>query len=364
MSSMDYRVVCTNCRHAQGRGSFRCSRCNSILEVKFDYSRLAIGKDFRKRRIDNSKYAQFFPVKKLFSRGREGGTPLVSKAYDGKRVLLKLETKNPTGSFKDRGSAVEISKAIEEGFDSICCASTGNMGISLARYSKLAGIDATIFIGADAKDEKKRKIRSFDAKVIDVDGDFNASLKIAEGFSRKTGAMVCGDYHYRKEGQKSVIFEILEQMKYRVPDFIFVPVGNATLLSAVYKGLVEFERVSLISSFPRIVAVQAEGCAPLVNAYSLGRRLSYVKPNTIADAIEVGYPTFWKEGLEALKKTDGIGIKVSDDELVEAMSTLKTMGVGAEPGGGASFAGLVKMQAENGKMLEGKSVVAVITGNN
>lgn len=359
-----YSIVCTKCGRGQGDLAFRCSSCNSILEVRYDYSGLRVPKGFRSMRVSNSKYVPFFPVSGLMRRGGEGGTPLERRRFGSIDVLMKLETENPTRSFKDRGSAVEIAKAIELEVGDVCCASTGNMGISIARYSLLAGMRCTIFIGKGASARKKARIKGYGSRIVEVDGDFNTSLRMAERFSRKTGAMLCGDYHYRKEGQKSVVLEIIEQMKYDVPDFIFLPVGNATLLSGMYKGLREFRMASLIRRFPRLVAVQSEGCAPLIRAYNSGRRLAYVKPRTIADAIEVGYPTFGAEGIKALKGTRGVGVAVSDAELRIAMRRLKEMGIGAEAGGAAGFAGFAKLYADRGRIFRGKKVAVVVSGNN
>ncbi len=359
---MDYSLRCTKCSHAEADDAFRCSRCGSILEVRIDYSSIMIGKAFRSRRVKNSKYLLLFPIKRFEMEGGEGGTRLVSHNIGAQKVMFKMETENPTGSFKDRGSAVEISKAVELGRNSVCCASTGNMGMSVARYAKLAGISATIFISKDASKEKIARIKSYGARLVKVDGDFNTALRNAEAFARKDRTFMCGDYHFRKEGQKSVAYEIIDQCG--SPDFIFLPVGNATLLSAVYKGLSEYVRFGLLDSMPRIVAVQSEKCDPLVRAYMSGRHLEYVKPKTVADAIAVGYPTFGLEGIAALKKTHGIAVNVSEDQLRDAILMLEEKGIGAEAGGAAGFAGFMKFYENDREMFRGKKTVIVITGNN
>ena len=198
---MLYRLACTKCGHLESDRAFRCSRCGSILEVKIDYSSIKIGRDFRKERIRNSKYLKFFPINGFAVDSDEGGTTLVKKRVGQGQVFLKLETRNPTGSFKDRGSSVEIAKAVELKMKSVCCASTGNMGISVSRYARKAGISATIFIGRGASRGKMAKIRGYGAHLVRVSGDFNTALNAAEAFARKTGAFICGDYHFRKEGR-------------------------------------------------------------------------------------------------------------------------------------------------------------------
>ena len=259
---------------------------------------------------------------------------------------------------------MEINRAIELNAGMLCCASTGNMGISVAHYAGIAGIACTIFLSYDANADKVAKIKKTGAKIVMVNGDFNKALESAEAFARKTGAFVCGDYHYRKEGQKSVIFELMSQLHYHVPDFIFVPVGNATLLSAMYKGLTEFRRFSLIKRFPRLVAVQSEGCDPLVRAYNSNTKVKYVKPHTIADAIAVGFPTFGFEGIRALRSTNGIGLSVTEQEIKNAAIELGSFGIKAEAGGAAGLAGFKKAYSSKKSIFKNKKIIVLVTGNN
>jgi threonine synthase len=359
-----YRLVCTGCGKEAGYSSFRCSYCASILEVKFDYDTLVLPKDFKKSASEHYKYLPFFPIERFRIRSREGGTPITMQKALGKNIMFKLETENPTHSFKDRGSVVEVNRAIELKAGAVCCASTGNMGISVAHYARIAGIKCTIFLSHDANADKVAKIKRNGARIIKVKGDFNKALGSAEAFARKTGAFVCGDYHYRKEGQKSVIFELIEQLHYNVPDFIFVPVGNATLLSAMYKGLMEFRRFSLIGRFPRLVAVQSERCDPLVRAYNSGTKVKYAKPRTIADAIAVGFPTFGFEGIRALRSTKGIGLSVTEQEIKNAVTELDSLGIKAESGGAAGFAGFRKAYGDKKSLFQNKKIVVLVTGNN
>jgi threonine synthase len=278
-------------------------------------------------------------------------------------LFLKLETGNPTKTFKDRGSAVEISKALQLGKERVCCASTGNMGLSVAHYAKKAGIKCTIFISSGANPKKISKIRAQGARIVMVKGDFNRALNSAERFARKTGAFVCGDYHFRKEGQKTVGYEIMEQLDHE-PDFIFMPVGNATLFSGIYKGLREFKRLRLIKRVPKLVAVQSERCDPLVRAFIDRKKIGYIKPSTEADAIAVGYPTFGFEALAAIKSTRGFAIGVGEKEIEDAVMELERFGVYSELGGGTGFAGFLKSYESNRIKLKGKRVVVVVTGNN
>ncbi|MDE1768357.1 MAG: pyridoxal-phosphate dependent enzyme [Candidatus Micrarchaeota archaeon] len=359
-------MKCTKCGfQTVDFSSFRCSRCQSILEVKYDYAKMRVPKALWGQRISHEKYLPFYPIDSFKVKLNEGGTHLSRRHEEGLgQVYLKMETQNPTHSFKDRGSSVEISRALELGFDHVCVASTGNMGLSIATYAKVAGIKATVFISKKANKKKIALIRQSHTRIVRVNGDFNKALASAEAFARKAGAFVCGDYHYRKEGQKSVIFEIVEQMKGHVPDFVFAPVGNSTLLAAMYKGLEEFRRFSVVNRIPRLVAVQSEKCNPLVKAFKTGKPVKYMVSKTYADAIAVGYPTFGFEGIKALKKTSGLGVSVSENEIKDAVTRLESEGVLAEPGGATGYAGLQKLLRAKSKMLWNKKVVVVITGNN
>lgn len=363
---MDYVICCTKCGRKEPELAFRCKSCGSILEVVYKKG------DTPKLRVPSagkplSRYIDFLPVGRLSVDLGEGGTPLrtiKSDGFKGIDLFLKLETENPTKTFKDRGSAVEISKAIELGVKSVCCASTGNMGLSVAHYSRRARIDCTIFISRNANPKKIAKIAEQGAKIVKVSGDFNKALSEAEKFARKTGAFVCGDYHFRKEGQKTVGFEVMEQLKDGAPDYVFMPVGNATLFSGFYKGLAEFKRAGIIKKIPKLIAVQSKGCDPLIRAFNASKKIRYVEPVTEADAIAVGYPTFGFEGLEAIRKSKGAAVSVEEKEIKEAVMELEKFGVYAELGGGTGFAGFLRYQRENPKIMKGKRVVVVVTGNN
>lgn len=367
---MEYHLQCYGCgaRYGEDSSRFRCAKCDGILEVKYNYSTLELPKGFALQKPYHKKYLPFYPVKKLVTLG-EGDSKLIRAKYigipiKGVNLFLKVETGNPTKTFKDRGSSVEIAKAKELGFEEVCCASTGNMGLSIATYAKSRGMKCTVFISRSGNREKIEKIKRAGARVVFVNGDFNKSLQEAEKFSRKGKIFVCGDYHYRKEGQKSVGFEIIDQSK-RVPDYVFVPVGNSTLLAAIYKSFLEYKRMGILKKMPRLVAVQSMQCDPLVRAFKEKKTVRYMKPRTKADAIAVGFPTFGFEGLSALKKTGGDAIAVHDNSILWVSQKLKRhMGVSSELGGATALAGFFEMRGDDMRRFDGKTVVAVITGNN
>jgi threonine synthase len=365
---MEYRLSCTKCGTSQkNQAAFRCSKCRAVLEAEYDYSTLKLERGFRGAGIRNSKYISFLPLDRLTCGLGEGGTQLMRStisSFDDVNLLLKIETTNPTKTFKDRGSAVEITKAKELGFKDVCCASTGNMGLSVAHYARKAGINATIFISSNANAIKIKRIKNEGAKLAEIKGDFNKALNAAEAFAIKNNVFVCGDYHFRKEGQKTLVFEIIDQMRYSVPDVIFTPVGNATLLAAIHKGLREYKKAGLIKRMPRIAAVQSEKCDPLVRAFNNKKEIKYTRPETEADAIAVGYPTFGFEGIRALKETKGMAIAVSEQEIEDAVRFLERKRIYAELGGGTAFAGFIKTYYGNKHLVKGKKVVVIITGNN
>lgn len=359
---MKYVLCCPHCKEVYSAKLpiFRCSKCGSILEVTYRYPKQI---HFTGDKIRQTRYKQFFPVANVLLTLGEGGTPLVKRKSKGVDLRLKLETRNPTNSFKDRGSSVEISKAKELGFKEVCCASTGNMGLSVAAYARKFGLKCTIFISKDAKPAKIKKIKAQKAEIVEIEGDFNKALETAELFANVNKAFLCGDYHYRKEGQKSVVYEIIEQFG-SVPDFIILPVGNATLFAGAYKGLLEFRRFGLIKKLPRLIAVQAEGCNPLIKAFNNHKKIKYVSPKTEADAIAVGYPTFGFEATEALRNTNGLAVAVKDAELEGAIKELKKYKISSELGGSAAFTGFSKLHKTKPGLFTGKSVVCLVTGNN
>ena len=181
---MDYQIRCTRCGRKQEETAFRCSRCNSILEVKYYGSRQTLHKAEKNKPM--TRYSGFLPVKTLSLDLGEGGTALKKVGNDyGCELYLKVETANPTKTFKDRGSAVEMTKAVELGVKSVCCASTGNMGLSVAYYAKHAGIKCTIFISRSANKKKIEKIRRQGARIVKVDGDFNRLWSLQRSSRRR-----------------------------------------------------------------------------------------------------------------------------------------------------------------------------------
>ncbi len=346
-----YKLRCLECGASYGKTYHTqiCERCNGLLEVV--YAGVSKPKEITsfwdmKGVLPDSNYMDL----------QLGNTKLVRTRDMG---YAKLEFENPTRSFKDRGSVVEVSRANDLGHSEVVCASTGNMAYSVAFYSKIYGLRSRIFISKDANRDKLKSIKdTHNATVVKVDGDFTRAQTAAIDYSVKEGIFLAGDYCYRKEGQKTIAYEISYQLK-GITDVI-IPVGNATLFAGMYKGFLEICGNSNKKKIPKMVAVEAEGAAPLVKAFETGKSLKYEAPKTKADAIAVGMPTFWKQAISGIKKSNGFAVSVSDAAMESAKEELYMKnGLMVELGGAASAAAykLVK-----GRL--GRKTVIILSGAN
>lgn len=356
------RQVCFSCRarYRPKARVFFCEKCGgSLLLVYSRGQRRAVrSQTFARSRPHHWKYWMFYPVRaERAVTLEEGGTPLLrSKAHAN--VWFKYEGENPTGSFKDRGSTVEITHAKELGAHRVVCASTGNMGASVAAYASRANIRAEIWVPRGTAGVKIQQIKAYGADVVEHGRTYNETLEKTFRLAREYHTYLTGDYAYRLEGQKSVALEIADQLSWRVPDYVVVPVGMGTLAFATYKAFAELRALGLTRRIPRLVAVQAAGCAPVVRAFVSGSHtIERVKnPKTIASAIACDLPNYGHEVLHALKRTKGLARTVTDEQILEAQRELGKEGIFAEPAGAAAYAGALKAK------LEG-SVVCVITGS-
>ena len=288
----------------------------------------------------------------------EGGTPLVRADRVAKAaglppgaIFLKLEGLNPTGSFKDRGMTLAISKALEDGAECVLCASTGNTSASAAAYAARAGLRCVVFLpkGKVAAGKLSQAVMH-GAEIVEVDGNFDRALTMAVEAARLQGlTLVNSTNHFRIEGQKTGAFEILEQLG-RAPDNHFIPVGNAGNITAYWKGYTE------MGHRPRMFGWQAAGAAPLVH----GKPIK--DPKTIATAIRIGNPVSWKTAVAARDESNGLIGSVTDAEILAAYRFLAAKeGVFCEPSSAAAVAGLFKL-AKTRKAPKGLTV-CVLTGH-
>jgi threonine synthase len=310
------------------------------------------------------KYKELLPVTEatpMLTLG-EGDTPLVKSNRLGKELgcqelYFKLEGCNPTGSFKDRGMVVAITKALEEGSIGVMCASTGNTSASAAAYSAYCNLPVIVLIPkGEVALGKLAQAMAYGARIIMVDGNFDAALKLVREFtSRHRITLVNSVNPHRLEGQKTAAFEVSDVLG-DAPDYLFIPVGNAGNITAYWRGFREYHQLGRTTLLPHMMGFQAEGAAPIVQGKPIAN------PQTIASAIRIGNPASWKSALEARDQSDGVIDMVSDDEILEAYRLLACEeGVFGEPASAASVAGLIKM-VRQGLNLTGRRVVCVITG--
>lgn len=294
----------------------------------------------------------------------EGDTPLIpvtrfARAFGiDAEVYVKYEGLNPTGSFKDRGMTMAITKAKEDGARAVMCASTGNTSASAAAYAARAGMKAVVLIPeGNIALGKLSQAMMHGAQVVAIRGNFDDALALVRALTQKYPITLVNSINpYRIEGQKSAAFEIVDVLG-DAPDLLFIPVGNAGNITAYWKGFVEYRDAGLAHKLPRMMGYQAANAAPLV----LGRPVP--NPETIATAIRIGNPASWEGAIRAKEESGGTIDAVTDDEIVAAYQALaETEGIFCEPASAASLAGLIKASRE-GKVPAASRVVCVLTGH-
>ena len=302
----------------------------------------------------------------------EGGTRLIrcknlERDLGIKEIYVKYEGDNPTGSFKDRGMTVGVTKAIEVGAKTTICASTGNTSSSLAAYSARAGLECVVLVPAGKiAFGKLSQAIVHGAKVFAVRGNFDDCLEIVKILSKDKRFYLLNSINpFRLEGQKTAAYEIYEQLSGIIPDRLIIPVGNAGNIVAYWKGFKDLKKLGLINDLPKFIGVQAEGAAPIYQAFIEG--IEKIKPikdvETIATAIRIGNPVNWKRALKAIRETNGLMAMVSDEEILQAQRILASReGVFTEPAGATPIAFLIKAVRE-GLIARDERVVCIATGH-
>ena len=300
----------------------------------------------------------------------EGNTPLITNdrvaAWTGCAGLrLKHEGLNPTGSFKDRGMTVGVTQARRVRALAVACASTGNTSASLAAYAALAGLPALVLVPAgQVASGKLHQTLAYGARTLAVRGDFDACLALVRDTAQKFGVYLLNSVNpWRIEGQKSIVFELLQQLGWNAPDWIALPAGNLGNTAAFGKALDEARRVGLIDRVPRLLAVQASGAAPFFQSFTTGfTERQSVKAETVATAIRIGDPASWDRGVRAIRLTNGVVASVPDESIIEAQRVVGNSGIGCEPASAASVAG-IRAAIHGGLIGPDETVVAVLTGH-
>ena len=355
---------------------YSCPRCGNLLEVilsleSLDESRLR--KAFDSRKLCVWRYRELLPKIRMKSPVSmdEGGTPLhlcsnIGKSLGVRNIHIKFDGMNPTGSFKDRGMTVGISKALDLKIKTVICASTGNTSASLAAYAALAGLQCVVMIpSGKIALGKLSQAMMHGARIFSVTGNFDDALDLVMRSSKDLGLYVLNSVNpFRPEGQKTAAFEICDQMG-DAPDVLVIPVGNGGNSAAYWKGFAEYLEVGLSKRTPRIYGIQATGAAPIAKALASGvEKIDPIKkPETIATAIRIGNPANWKKTIRAIKRSGGTAITVTDAEIMESQRQLaRSEGLFVEPAAAASLAGLSKL-LDLGKIDRGERIVCVATGH-
>ncbi len=377
---MEHRLECFECGtdYSPTQVTYSCRRCGSLLEVKYDYEKIRETLDEQallSRPLSVWRYRELLPVEegtKIISLS-EGGTTLhacerLGETLKVRGLRVKNEGENPTGSFKDRGMTVGISKALEMSFKVAACASTGNTSASMSAYAAKAGLTPVILIpsGKVAMGKLAQAI-VHGARIIQIRGNFDDAMKAILSLveSNPSIYLLNSINPYRVEGQKTLAFEIFHQLGGKVPDNVILPVGNAGNITSAWKGFVELQEIGLAEGLPRMIGVQAEGAAPIFAAFKRGiyelQRLD--APETVATAIRIGSPVHWKRALRAVKDSGGVMEAVSDKEILEAQRLLARLeGLFVEPAGAAPIAGLRKL-VKAGLLDSDEVTVCVATGH-
>jgi threonine synthase len=383
-------LVCFNesCRARYGITEvlYGCPKCGGLLEAGYAHSDAdpdRLKRLFRERRMNNTpldqsgvwRYRELFPFLEDYSNVvtlREGNTPLLdaprAAQYGGLDcVTFKHQGFNPTGSFKDNGMTAGAAQARRLKMTRVACVSTGNTSASMAAYAAAGGMEALIFLPhGKISFGKLAQSLEYGARTLQVEANFDQILALVRVLAERLGIYLLNSMNpFRVEGQKSIMFEMLDQRDWRVPDWVVLPGGNLGNTSAFGKGLREAKALGLIDKLPRLAVIQAEGSAPFEHYWARGAQggfESVAAPETLATAIRIGDPVSWPKALHEVRTSGGLVEKVTEQEIADAKAVIGKCGIGCEPASASTLAGIRKLTAR-GVIDKGADVVAVLTGN-
>ena len=371
-------LVCRECGKEYPPVSLHvCELCFGPLEVQYNYKEIQTR--LTRKKIENGppslwRYVDLLPIEGEPTIGLHAGfTPLVRAKNLGDELGLdKLYIKNdtvnhPTLSFKDRVVAVALTRARELGYETVACASTGNLANSVAAHAAAAKMQCYVFIPHDLEAAKVLGNLVYRPNVVEVEGNYDDVNRLcSEIAGEQRWAFVNVNIRpYYSEGSKTLAYEVVEQLDWTAPDQVVVPMASGSLLTKVWKGLNELQKLGLITGMQtRVHGAQAEGCSPIAAAYKQGRDFfKPVKPNTIAKSLAIGNPADGYYALKATGESRGAMETVTDEEIVEGMTLLaQTEGIFAETAGGVTV-GVLKKLAKQGLIKRSDVTVALITGN-
>ena len=370
--------MCVECSrtYSISEVEYVCPDCDGNLDIVYDYD--WIGRRFNKeslaadRDLTIWRYRALLPVEEMSEVPplSLGWTPVydcprLAEKYGVGKLLIKDEGRNPTGSFKDRPSALAIVKAREAGKDTVATASSGNAGSALAGMCASMNMNAVIFVPATAPPGKIAQLQVYGATIAMIDGTYDQAFDLCLAAARKFDwyQRNTGYNPYMTEGKKTAALEIGEQLNWKVPDKVFVSVGDGCIIGGLWKGFCDLYQLGFIERLPQMIGVQAENASAIVSLLDGDWRMAGGEASTIADSICVGKPRDATKAIRAIRESGGFGVKVTDDEILTATGELaRATGVFVEPSSAAAFAGLIKC-GETGRTRADESVLLVLTGN-
>ncbi|MGN7359089.1 threonine synthase [Paenibacillus sp. SAF-054] len=380
------KLVCVECKAEGHWRDYRIScSCGGRMEVQQELSGLdgeRLKALFRERLAERmSAYASGvwrykelilpdLPEEHIVTK-YEGNTGLYTsepiREMLGIRALhFKAQSENPSGSFKDNGMTAAISHGLALGYKRFACASTGNTSSSLAMYAAMAGCTSQVFVPSrSVSPNKVRQTLAYGAQVVRFDGTYDDGIRFLERHGEELGLYVCNSVNpFRIEGQKSIVFEIAQALGWELPDWILIPGGALSNVSALGKGLEELYHLGMIARLPRIALIQAEGASPFHRMMAEGREELIPEPNpfTVASALNIGNPPSWKVARRGLQLCQGVTCSVTDEEIMAAKRIIDRSGIGCEPASAATLAGLRKL-LNDGTIGRDERALCILTGN-
>jgi len=374
---------CVECGklYREGEVKYVCPACSTktrfgILDVEYDYERQA--RKLTREHLARAEHSlwRYLPILPVRDDARLptlqcGWTPIMEFSALAKRwgianLFVKDDGRLPTGSFKDRASCVGTTKAVELGFKTITCASTGNAASSLAGFSANMGLSAYIFVPAHAPEAKVAQLRIFKSNVLLVEGSYDQAYYLCQDAVEAFGwyNRNCAINPYLVEGKKTSGLEAAEQLSGRIPDWLSVAVGDGCTIAGIWKGFEEMKRLGIIDRLPRLLGVQASGAQPIYEAWKAGDEKERPRPaTTLADSIAVGQPRNQTKALRAIRASGGAMVAVEDAEILSAMYELaQHTGVFGEPAGVTGIAGLLRAIGD-GTVKSNETVLHIVSGN-
>jgi threonine synthase len=364
---------------------YNCPKCGGLLEASLgapEMDAAELKRLFRARRMCNFpldqsgvwRYRELLPFEDALDYVvtlREGNTPVLeapkAARYGGlKKLLFKHQGFNPTGSFKDNGMTCGTTQAVRLRMTRVACVSTGNTSASMAAYASAAGLQPIIFIPhGNISYGKLAQALEYGARTLQVEANFDQILALVRTLAERLGIYLLNSINpFRIEGQKSIMFELMDQLDWNPPDWIVLPGGNLGNVSAFGKALRELKELGFIERLPRLAVIQAEGASPFADFAASGgsRFVPVAQPETLATAIRIGDPVSWPKAWHEVSVSGGATAKVTEQEIADAKAVIGLCGIGCEPASAATLAGIRKLTGE-GLMDRDANVVAVLTGH-